>query len=183
MAGLALSIKSSPTGRDFAAVFGSMAASYGNMKQLFKNISANVIYPHFKSQFQSEGASGETGRWAPLSAEYAKRKKRKFGNKKILVASGTMKISLTGARPSDGIREVSQHHVKYGSNIPYAIYHQTGARGRGRSGAIGQLPRRPMWDPTSQNLQKAVTDQVRLWNRDELNRARSRLGSVGAGIK
>jgi hypothetical protein len=48
-----------------------------------------------KGVFASEGATGASGRWEPLSPRYAAWKRRAFPGRRILVLSGEMKAAFT----------------------------------------------------------------------------------------
>ena len=74
--------------------------------------------------FRSEGASiGE--HWLGLSKSTIKDRKRKgYPPKPILVRSGDLRDSLTSGN-SYTIDNVSKRFWEYGTEIPYAIYHQS----------------------------------------------------------
>ena len=65
------------------------------------------------------------GQYPPLSPEYQARKDRVFGRKPILVASGRLKNSLTGAPNSDSIVRIGKSSLIMGTKVPYGIYHQS----------------------------------------------------------
>lgn len=73
-------------------------------------------------QFASQGAFGGGG-WAPLSPAYAAWKASRFPGP-ILVRTGALKGSLTG-RPL-GVEMIGAQQAVFGTNIPYAGYHQSG---------------------------------------------------------
>lgn len=76
-----------------------------------------------KKVFETEGASmGE--RWVGLSKNTIKDRKRKgFPPSPILVRTGTLRNSLLGG--SYGIDRITRQSWEYGTNVPYAIYHQS----------------------------------------------------------
>ena len=81
-----------------------------------------------KEQFAGEGI-GPSGKWKPLSAVYAKRKIKKYGNQPILQASGRLAKSLTGTT-ADSVLEKTAQELTIGTNVPYAGYHQRGSKAR-----------------------------------------------------
>lgn len=62
--------------------------------------------------------------WAPLSPAYARAKAALFPGRPILVRTGQLRDSLT-QRPF-GIDRVGPTFAEFGTNIPYAQYHQHG---------------------------------------------------------
>lgn len=85
-------------------------------------------------QFKSEGGYGSGG-WAPLSPAYAAAKRRRWGKKPILQASGLLKTSLT-TRPFP-VDVVEAHFAVFGTDLDYAGYHQAGT---------DRMPARPVID-------------------------------------
>lgn len=74
--------------------------------------------------FDSEGATGASGAWAPLSPRYAEWKGRNYGALPILEREGALRASLTG--PAASI-EISPFQMTIGTDVPYAIVHQEGS--------------------------------------------------------
>jgi phage gpG-like protein len=54
-----------------------------------------VIQRIESEQFKSEGAKGRSGKWKPLTREYAVAKEKKYGKKTILERTGALMRSLT----------------------------------------------------------------------------------------
>jgi len=76
-----------------------------------------------KKLFASEGVSGGS-KWKALSPRYAAAKRRKFGKKKIMVRTGTLRRSLTTKASSHIIRyTMDPNTIEFGTKIGYAAYH------------------------------------------------------------
>lgn len=109
-------------------------------RQAFERMSESFIRMERK-QFASEGGYG-SGRWAPLSPAYAARKRIEYPSTPILVATGTLRRSLTGG---DGyISFIESDRAVFGSDVPYAGFHQSGT---------ATMPARP---PVPRTLPPAV---------------------------
>jgi len=98
-------------------------------------------------QFASEGASGGTA-WAPLAPSTLR--KRGAGST-ILDSSGALLASLTDPDSADHVEDSDGQSLAFGSSVPYALFHQTGAgRGLGETSippgpGLGRgLPMRPI---------------------------------------
>lgn len=79
-----------------------------------------------REQFASEGGRGSGG-WAPLAASTLATKRANGLDEHILVATGRLRASLTGVAPGgDARREVHPTEMVFGTNVPYARYHQLG---------------------------------------------------------
>ena len=75
--------------------------------------------------FDTQG--GRIGQfWQPLSPAYAKFKAIKWPGQPILRASDRMFRSLTTEGATDSIAQVSPQALSYGTQTPYAKYHQRG---------------------------------------------------------
>lgn len=98
--------------------------------------------------FASEG--GISGRkWAKLTKNYAAVKRRKYpGGRKILVATGTLRLALTRKSHPNAIRVISGDQFAFGvQGHPGARPHQNGYRVMTKSGVRMIAPRRPLdWD-------------------------------------
>jgi phage gpG-like protein len=82
--------------------------------------------------FTSEGTSGESGAWAPLSPGYRAWKERHFPGKTILRRTDRLMGSLV-RRGADSFIESSPKRLAIGTTTPYAAFHQVpglGARFR-----------------------------------------------------
>ena len=75
------------------------------------------------ANFMSEGAA--SGRpWKALDGKYARWKLENFGPRPILILSGSLQSSLTNLRGYPN--EIDKKSAVFGTDIPYAKYHQTG---------------------------------------------------------
>lgn len=111
---------------------------------------ADVFYKAEKDQFDSEGAAGASGKWAPLSQAYKKFKEVHFPGQPILQRDHSLVASLTGANGSDSIFRPEPQELTIGSKAPYARAHQLGK---------GRLPARPpisLSETQKREMQKAI---------------------------
>jgi hypothetical protein len=76
-------------------------------------------------QFLTEGAHG-SGSWAPLAPSTVADKEKRGLPPWILRASEVLFNSLTGRGALGQIREIGPDFMRFGSEIPYGIYHQHG---------------------------------------------------------
>lgn len=77
-------------------------------------------------QFDSEG-DGPSGHWAPLSAQYAAWKQKKYPGAPILVATGALREGLTSSGSPFAKRVPNGDEYVYGTTgVTYASYHQVG---------------------------------------------------------
>lgn len=101
-------------------------------------------------QFDSEGAAGASGKWAPLSDTYAKYKQVAYPDKPILRADDDLFESLTDPEAAGAILQPEQDQLTIGTSVPYAIYHQRGT---------SRMPARPpisLAEAQKRRLQKAI---------------------------
>lgn len=112
----------------------------GDMRPFFQKAS-EMISSAVEEQFETEGS--RTSGWAPLSPRYAAWKMAQVGNQPILVFTGRMKKSLIGEGP-DSIREADRDQLRWGTSVPYAIFHQRGT---------SRMPQRRIIDLTEQDRQ------------------------------
>lgn len=98
--------------------------------------------------FESEGASGKSGKWKALSSGCETQKQKKYGSVPILFASGEMARSLTKKGAKDSVLEKTANTLTIGTTNKKAGYHQ-----RGNS----RLPQRKVIDFTSEQLQEIAS--------------------------
>lgn len=82
-----------------------------------------------REQFDSEGRRGSGG-WAPLKRDYAAYKRKVWGERPKLVASGKMRAALTTDN-GDHVAVSQPLELRFGvvdAAVPYAKYHQSGYR-------------------------------------------------------
>lgn len=90
------------------------------------NEIANDFLEVERRLFDSEGGTGGSGAWKPLSKNYAEWKDKHFPGAKILHRWEIMRESLTQFKANYSIRDVQKLSVTLGTEVPYAIYHQQG---------------------------------------------------------
>ena len=97
-----------------------------------------------KKVFKSLG--GKSGKWKPLSKDYATWKAKHYPGKPLMVREGDLKKSLT-KKDDNNIYSPSYTNKTFklvlGSQVEYGIYHQTGA---------GHLPTRRVIDLDGQAI-------------------------------
>lgn len=111
---------------------------------------AREFYAAEERLFQSEGASGASGKWVPLSKAYALFKTRSFPGKTILRREDTLYDSLTDPEAPDAIYRAERDEITFGTRDPKARAHH---RGRGR------LPARPvisLSESDKRRIQKSI---------------------------
>ncbi len=81
-----------------------------------------------KGTFAAQAQPGG-GAWKPLNPEYAKRKRKAVGARKILVWSGAMRGSATTAKGQGRIARISGKMLELGTSHRLAKKHQFGQRG------------------------------------------------------
>lgn len=62
-------------------------------------------------------------RWPPLNKKYATRKRKKYGEKPILQATGNLKKSMTEKGALGNINITRKFRASFGSSIDYGNYH------------------------------------------------------------
>jgi len=107
-----------------------------DFSDVFNEVINEVIVPEVREQFRTEGR----GRWARLTPEYERRKRRLYGDRPILQATGALFRSLTVPGAAGQIREVEPTEAFYGTSLPHAKFHQH-ARMRRRRRRILEVTR------------------------------------------
>ena len=110
--------------------------------------------------FNTEGGSGASGKWAPLSPAYKKYKAKKFPNQPILRATNNLFESLTGPDAPGSIYRADKFELTIGSKEPYAVAHQKGLR----------VPRRPAISLTERDkrrMQKTLQKELVQFTREQ----------------
>jgi len=106
----------------------------------------------FKRQFSSQGASGQTGAWEPLTPAYAKWKEKNYPGRPILVMTGQLKRSVIQKGSSGNIYKKTKNKLVMGTENKLGIIHHKGYRKRGR-----YLPPRPIIDLTKFQFKRVFT--------------------------
>lgn len=115
---------------------------------------AGEIYAINQEQFDTQGGAGASGRWAALSAAYARYKAVAFPGQPILQAEGHMVTSLTDPEAPDAVYRPGKDELVIGTRDPKARAHQLG---------LGRLPARPIFsfsEPQKRRIQKAIQREL-----------------------
>ena len=91
-----------------------------------------------RAQFRTKGVHGSGERWARLSTSYRKWKARHYPGKPIMRRTDRLWHSLTQPGHPDFVYRTSLQQMVIGTNVPYAIYHQS------QEPRTSELPRRPV---------------------------------------
>lgn len=123
--------------------FEKAAVDAENTLGAMADIAANMVEAE-DSLFMSQGRRGG-GSWAPIKFDTEFRK----GSSIILVDTGRLYESLTKIGSPDQILVIRPTEVEFGTNVPYANIHQTGAPRR-------NIPKRPIIRFTAGDRQRWV---------------------------
>ncbi len=128
------SIRRTYKGRQVQQMLDRIGKRLGNLLPVLQSI-AEGMFRRTRQAFQQE-RSPEGVPWRALNQRYARRKLRRFGAKRILVAGGTLLRGIhRGVDEARGLAFVST------IELPYARIHQLGGfAGRGRRTAIPARP-------------------------------------------
>lgn len=88
---------------------------------------ADLLRTSEQRQFASRGRYASAG-WAPLAPSTLASKIRRGESTSILEATGTLRDSLTRKTDGGHVELVEPHQLIFGSQVPYAKYHQRGTR-------------------------------------------------------
>lgn len=91
-----------------------------DLRFAFKEIQRDWFKSN-KAQFSLRGS----GQYPALSPQYAEQKRKRYGNKPILVASGRLMKSITGAPNADSIVRIGKISMILGTRVPHGIFHQS----------------------------------------------------------
>lgn len=121
-----------------------------NLRPVWEKI-ADVFAAAERVHFASKGM----GRWKPLSPAYARWKAWNYPGQPIMVRTGALREQLT-QRPF-GVEQMSADRARFGTNLPYAAYHQLGGW------VSGQPPRRKvisLTESTKREITKIVQREL-----------------------
>jgi phage gpG-like protein len=105
------------------------AAELANMTDVFNDAIDEVVIPELREHFESEGR----GQWPRLSDAYESRKKKLYGDRPILQATGATFRSLTGPEGEEHqVRIVEPGGAVFGTDLPYPQFHQKRPKRKGR---------------------------------------------------
>ena len=117
-----------------------LALSLSDFTEPLRQVGAQVIYPEIVHQFRRQGQP----RWQSLQERYAARKRRKYGDKPILQATGALMASLTDPQAAGAIYELDPLKLTIGTSLTtpggkwnLGLIHQEGAE-------RASIPARPM---------------------------------------
>lgn len=129
------------------AAFGKVERGVLDLRQLGTwDWVQSIYYKVLKEQFASEGGSGASGTWKPLSSPYKERKQKLYGDMPILQATGKMYRSLTG-EGGDAVVDKQPLEMTLGSRDPKSAYHNRGG---------GRLPQRKILDFTPDQVKQIM---------------------------
>lgn len=106
--------------KEFAAQIDSAIARVGDLKVAFTLIHKDWRKSN-RSQFQLQGS----GQYPALSPRYAIQKRKDVGNKPIMVRSGKLRDSVSGAENSDSIKIITAKGLTMGTTVGYGVFHQS----------------------------------------------------------
>lgn len=131
MAGLKLSIRGTAGVERLRIGFEDMSRYVADLTPFLEGV-LGAMEEHTDEVFDSEGSSG-SGKWAPLSPVTEEiRSQTGFGGLPILENTGRLRNALGARRGSGALRGISNKMLVYGTNgVPYASFHQTGAKQKG----------------------------------------------------
>lgn len=111
-----------------------------------------------RAQFESEGGHASGG-WTPLKQSTLRAKRSKGQDPRILHGTLALERSLTDTGDPNMVLEVGPGEIVYGSQLPYARFHQTGTR---------RMPRRRPVEFTEDTRQQAVRILLRFIREGEV---------------
>jgi len=149
-----------PNAKRLDIAFAGLAAEIKDWTDLWPAVIDQIEKAEERA-FSTQGALTEHGEWAPLSPDYAKAKRKKYGDQMIETASSRMRDSLTG-HTGETIEELEPLRMRFGTSVPYAVWQQMGTK---------KMPARRLLDLTEEDL-ALIRKQVQ---RVALNKA-TRLG-------
>lgn len=91
------------------------------------SVAFSLIAKDWRKSNRAQFSLKSSGMYPPLDALYEARKKKRFGNVPILVATGRLRDSVTGSPNNDSIQIISKTGLIIGTRVPYGIYHQSDA--------------------------------------------------------
>lgn len=194
MAGLGFTIKGTAGVERLRIKFLDLSQYVADVTPFLERVMVE-LEEHTDEVFDSEGSSG-SGKWAPLSPVTEEiRAQTGFGGLPILENTGRLRNALGARRGTGALRGITNGVLVYGTNgVPYASFHQTGAKQKGvtkkqqtflrlawgitmKLGHVIELPARPpvdfgqdfkRGDGTIRGLNSALRKRIRLAAREFL---------------
>ena len=104
----------------FMAALAGLERQVRDQRPAFEAVIDRELMPDIAEQFDTEGR----GRWPEVTAGTLARKRRLYGDKPTLQASGAEVKSLTQERAKHQIRNVRPDAAEFGTDLQYAAIHQ-----------------------------------------------------------
>ena len=139
---------------------------YLKLKNAISNIGANYRKERARV-FEGRESQDSNLKWKKLNPLTFAYKKRRYGQTKILIGSGTMKTAVSKKGAFGNITEVNDSGGTFGisgRSIPYAIYHKTGLPNR-----RVKSQKQRLWLGINLGLWKRVGDKIPLPKRDPVS--------------
>lgn len=111
--------------------------------------ASSAVRTAYREAQEARYASAGHGSWPPLKAETVESKRRQGLDTRLMRASGALYKSLTAARANAQVDERHKDSLVFGTNLPYAQYHD---QGKG-------VPRRALMEFTAAE-RKAMADAL-----------------------
>jgi phage gpG-like protein len=141
---------------DAEVLFALLSGRFDSFEVPLKGRIQRAIRAMIRDQFTTQG--GFSGGWAHLSPSTLRAKAlRGTLGKGILRDSDRLYNSVAKTRgiTADTILEIQKYSLRYGTNVPYAIYHQLGTI---------RMPRRPIVpDTTPQSVVDEIDEALADW--------------------
>lgn len=112
---------------DLNQALGVVDRALVDLSPVFEPVS-RIFYDFEAKLFDSEGASGADGRWAPLTRAYAQWKAIEAPGKPILDLTGDLRDTLTTPTAPGSYHVLNESELSIGTTDPKAKYHLTGTR-------------------------------------------------------
>ncbi|MGE0131874.1 MAG: phage virion morphogenesis protein [Blastocatellales bacterium] len=123
-----------------------LGATFKDFRPVFIEASRE-FYQIEREQFASEGRSGTSGKWNPLTRAYAKWKQVAAPGKPILELTGTLRRSLTRPNARYSTRRITEEELLIGTTDPKAVFHFRGTK---------KMPARPPVSLTAEQNRRII---------------------------
>ena len=134
--------------REFHLAFRNVAERIQDLRPSWPAV-AKEFFEIEQDLFRSEGSSGASGRWAPLSRQYEEQKVREHGSfalfAGVLIRTGAMSNALTRKGAAHQVYEEQADSLTIGTGLPYPRAHMKPWRNR---------PARPPIDLTDRDRER-----------------------------
>lgn len=123
---MSASVKVTVDSRSAQNRFRGMIRRMQSFKPVFRWAFKEIQAAH-AANFATNGAV-DGSPWKPLDPQYAAWKIENYGANGILVRTGELRSSLTIDNARGAIREIRRQSATFGTDIPYAKFHQRGTQ-------------------------------------------------------